>query len=81
MKDLGFDRWTLVHGFYADSGGFLLKTTDHSLFPVTAKQIHYLVKEKYMAVPETSKKKKKPSIRAKQTSSPRASHAYRLAGS
>lgn len=56
MKDLGFNRWTLVHGFYADSGGFLLRTSDHSPFPVTAKQIHYLVKEKYMIVPEISEK-------------------------
>ena len=56
MKDLGCDQWTLVHGFYADSGGFRLKTFDHDPFPVTAKQIHYLVKEKYIRVPDISEK-------------------------
>lgn len=56
MKDLGFDHWTLVHGFYADSGGFLLHTLDHGPFPVTAKQIHYLIKHKYMKAPEISEK-------------------------
>lgn len=56
MRSLGYDEWTLVHAFYADSGGFLLHPIDHSPFPVTAKQIHYLVKEKYMDIPRISKK-------------------------
>ncbi|KAL8716495.1 MAG: hypothetical protein Q9225_006186 [Loekoesia sp. 1 TL-2023] len=56
MRELGSKEWTLVHGFYADSGGFLLQTLDSSPFPVTAKQIHYLVKEKYMAIPDISEK-------------------------
>ncbi|KAL8947950.1 MAG: hypothetical protein Q9222_005819 [Ikaeria aurantiellina] len=56
MQDLGYDCWTLVHGFYADSGGFLLQPIDSSPFPVTARQIHYLVKEKYMSIPKISEK-------------------------
>lgn len=56
MRSLGFNEWTLAHGFYADSGGFLLQPLDSSPFPVTAKQIYYLVKEKYINVPNISAK-------------------------
>ncbi|KAI4117427.1 MAG: hypothetical protein LQ338_007557 [Usnochroma carphineum] len=56
MRELGAKGWTLVHGFYADSGGFILQTLDSSPFPVTAKQIHYLVKEKYLCVPDITEK-------------------------
>ncbi|KAL8730334.1 MAG: hypothetical protein Q9181_004693 [Wetmoreana brouardii] len=56
MKALGFEEWTLAHGFYADSGGFLLRSLDSTPFPVTAKQIHYLVKEKYMGLPQITEK-------------------------
>ncbi|KAI4282753.1 MAG: hypothetical protein L6R38_002712 [Xanthoria sp. 2 TBL-2021] len=56
MKELGAKGWTLVHGFYADSGGFVLSTSDASPFPVTAKQIHYLVEKKYIAVPKITEK-------------------------
>ena len=58
MRDLGYsyDQWTLTHAFYADSGGFLLHCTDYKPFPITAKQIHYLVKNEYMRLPKISKK-------------------------
>ena len=56
MQALGYNNWTLVHGFYADSGGFHLQATGSSPFPVTAKQIHYLVKEKYIDIPEITEK-------------------------
>ncbi|KAI4241889.1 MAG: hypothetical protein L6R40_004288 [Gallowayella cf. fulva] len=56
MRALGAKDWTLVHGFYADSGGFVLHTQDSSPFPVTAKQVHYLVKEKYLSLPDISEK-------------------------
>lgn len=41
-KASGHATWTLVHAFYADSGGFMLATPDFVSFPITAKQLEYL---------------------------------------
>lgn len=43
--------WTVVHGFFADSGGFLLCPLDTPPFPVNSRAIHYLVQQKYIAMP------------------------------
>ena len=43
LRELGCSDWTMVHAHYADSGGFLLHMEDTVSFPITAKQIHYLV--------------------------------------
>ena len=51
MKALGYEGWSMVHAFYADSGGFVLQARDSYPFPVTAKQIQYLITSKYMDVP------------------------------
>ena len=51
MKALGFESWSMVHAFYADSGGFVLQARDSTPFPITAKQIQYLVVSKYMPLP------------------------------
>jgi hypothetical protein len=51
MGELGYGKWSLVHAFYADSGGFLLCARDTIPFPVTAKQIYYLVHKKYTQMP------------------------------
>lgn len=56
MADLGFKEWSIVHAFYADSGGFMLQARDSPPFPVTAKQVHYLVQKKYMQMPEITRK-------------------------
>jgi len=56
MADLGFKNWSIVHAFYADSGGFMLQARDSPPFPVTAKQIHYLVQKEYMHVPGITRK-------------------------
>ena len=55
MEELGYENWSLVHAFYADSGGFLLCARNSTPFPVTAKQIHYLVRNKYMQMPTITK--------------------------
>lgn len=67
MQALGYGagEWTLAHGLYADSGGFLLRTTDYTPFPVTAKQIRCLVKAKHVSIPKIF------SISARPTDSPR----------
>ena len=56
MQGLGYSKWTMVHAFYADSGGFLLHAEDTIAFPVTAKQIHYLVQKGHLAMPKVTKK-------------------------
>ena len=55
MRELGHSSWTLVHAFFADSGGFMLHSKDFVSFPITAKQIHYLVKRGFLAVPSITK--------------------------
>ena len=55
MKALGYERWSMVHAFYADSGGFVLQARDSHPFPVTAKQIQYLITSKYMDMPSITR--------------------------
>ncbi|KAL9635625.1 MAG: hypothetical protein Q9164_003339 [Protoblastenia rupestris] len=55
MKASGQDNWTMVHAFYADSGGFVLETPDFVSFPITAKQLHYLVTHRYLPMPTITK--------------------------
>ena len=56
MHSLGYPDWTMVHAFYADMGGFLLHPPDCTSFPITAKQVHYLVQQRYLPMPEITKK-------------------------
>jgi hypothetical protein len=46
----------MQHGFVADMGGFLLVPPDSTPFPVTAKQIHWLVVHQYLPFPDTISK-------------------------
>lgn len=55
FKASGHDGWTLKHGFYAEMGGITVQATDCKPFPVTAKQLHYLVQQGYMELPKISK--------------------------
>lgn len=57
-RALGFDeeKWSLIHAFYADAGGFVLHPPDSEPFPITAKQVKYFVQHKYMKVPAISTK-------------------------
>ena len=56
MTALGHSHWTMAHGFYADSGGFMLHSHDHHPFPVSAKQIHYLIKSNHIPIPSLTEK-------------------------
>ncbi|KAK4102299.1 hypothetical protein N658DRAFT_506487 [Parathielavia hyrcaniae] len=51
----GGKEWTLVHGFFADMGGFLLASPDHDPFPVNSEQLHYLVTHGHVDYPDMSK--------------------------
>lgn len=58
FHSLGHRDWTLRHGFFADMGGFLLvppkDTPSCTPFPITAKHLHWLVKNDYLPYPETT---------------------------
>lgn len=54
MRDLQMKDWTMSHGFYAESGGFMLVTKDSVRFPVTARQMHYLIKHGHIPRPTIS---------------------------
>ena len=56
MQSFGKTKWTLIHGFYADMGGFILRSDDYVDFPVTAKQVHYLVSQGHTTLPMISEK-------------------------
>lgn len=55
FKASGHDGWTLKHSFYAAMGGITVQATDCKPFPVTAKQLHYLVEQGYTELPKISK--------------------------
>jgi len=48
MKALAVADWTITHGFYADSGGFMLDIPGTHPFPITAKQLLYLVRYQHV---------------------------------
>ncbi len=57
FKSIDHPVWTIRHGFYANMGGFHLKTLGASrTFPINANQILYLVRYGYIAYPAFSEK-------------------------
>jgi hypothetical protein len=52
----GHTQWTMNHAFFADMGGFVLRTADGLAFPIDAKQLHYLVTEGYIGLPRLDKR-------------------------
>jgi hypothetical protein len=50
----GDNDWTMRHAFFADMGGFKLRTADPDplTFPIDAKQLHYLVTEGHVVFPK-----------------------------
>ena len=55
MEAIGIHGWTMVHAFYADSGGFVFGSRDSPPFPVTARQLHFLIKTKVIEAPMITK--------------------------
>lgn len=57
FHEKGYKKWTLRHGFYANMGGFHLKTRESTrTFPINAKQLLWLVKEGHVDYPNFSAK-------------------------
>lgn len=50
--DIDPGHWSVVHGFYADMGGFVLKAPDFDAFPITARQLYILVSNGILPLPE-----------------------------
>jgi hypothetical protein len=54
MHDIGCTKWTLRHAFYANSGGFVLKSDGFQLIPLTAASLYYLVASNQIDCPTIS---------------------------
>ena len=52
FRELDYPEWTMRHAFYSDMGGFVLQTKDYKPFPVNSVHIHWLVKKKYIEIPQ-----------------------------
>ena len=56
FRAAGYPKWTKRHAFYANMGGFVLQPRGWCPFPVNAKQILYLVQQKYIDYPAMTEK-------------------------
>lgn len=48
--------WTMKHAYFADMGGFVLRTKDDVTFPIDAKQLLYLITEGHLDLPKLDKR-------------------------
>lgn len=55
MHVAGNEHWTIMHGFYAEMGGFVLEDGFFPPFPVTTAQICYLARNQYIDLPSITK--------------------------
>ena len=53
MRELGFNetQWTLSHGLFADMGGIALQLQNEEPFPITAKQVAWLIRHGHIQLP------------------------------
>lgn len=51
FKKGGYEGWTMKHAFFADMGGFLINAPDFGEFPINAEQLHFLVRKKFIMMP------------------------------
>ncbi|KAF4456308.1 hypothetical protein F53441_1553 [Fusarium austroafricanum] len=53
FNQAGYTQWTILHGFFADMGGFVLTAEGlERPIPLNAEQLFYLVNKKYVECPE-----------------------------
>ena len=52
FQSAGYSDWTMTHAFFADMGGFVLRSPDFPPFPLDAEQLYYLISEDFLAYPE-----------------------------
>ena len=54
---MGIDDWTLQHAFFANMGGFVLRSPDYQCpFPIDAEQLLWLIKHGYLPYPQIEKR-------------------------
>ena len=56
FKAMGYSKWTIRHGFYANMGGFVLQPRDSKPFPINSKQLQYLITRGYTDLPTITEK-------------------------
>ncbi|KUJ07719.1 uncharacterized protein LY89DRAFT_691455 [Mollisia scopiformis] len=54
FRGMGYNGWTIRHGFYADMGGIKVAPPDAEPFPVDSHQLSFLVKNNYIPMPQIS---------------------------
>ncbi|PQE28288.1 Major facilitator superfamily general substrate transporter protein [Rutstroemia sp. NJR-2017a WRK4] len=55
FEERGIRKWSMTHAFYADMGGFILRTKDGVTWPLDANEILYLIDEEWIQEPVISK--------------------------
>ncbi|KAJ6115166.1 hypothetical protein N7486_000944 [Penicillium sp. IBT 16267x] len=48
----GYEKWTMIHAFFADMGGFVLESPGSELFPIDAEQLFQLINAGYVPCPD-----------------------------
>lgn len=43
FRSLNLEGWSLKHAFFADMGGYLIRTRDGAQFPLTSRHLYYLI--------------------------------------
>ncbi|KAJ5055097.1 hypothetical protein J3E74DRAFT_281871 [Bipolaris maydis] len=51
FKAANIGEWSPQHAFFAEMGGFVLQTKDWVPFPISAKQLLWLIQHKYVTIP------------------------------
>jgi hypothetical protein len=54
FKQGGISGWSMKHAFYADMGGFLVRTRDGLAWPLDANELFYLIDEEWIKEPMIS---------------------------
>jgi hypothetical protein len=52
FNELEYSEWTMQHAYYSDMGGLVLQMKECEAFPVNSIQLHWLVKKKYLKMPQ-----------------------------
>ncbi|KAJ5263650.1 hypothetical protein N7478_011255 [Penicillium angulare] len=56
FHELGHHNWSIVHGFYADMGGFVLEGPGiKTPFPVDGRQLLFLIRKDYVRYPDLAR--------------------------
>lgn len=57
FRNGGYAEWTMRHAFFADMGGFTVRTSDGVSWPLNAKQLYYMIQRGFVTEPIVRDKK------------------------